>query len=169
MNSRSFSWLVIFSIIITSGIIACLFFIANNQLNQPTNIILAQTALINYFDLLNNKQYSQAIIYHGSGYAGLREWNPDLPGDNYLALLKLGCEQNGWRCLKIKKVLTSEQFSPNEFSFIVQFQNNDGGLFKLGPCCGEDKNSQLAQTDFEYTVKKIGGKFSVETPPVYGP
>lgn len=141
----------------------------NNQENQSGNIELAREALISYFDLLNRKQYNEATKYHGSGYDYLRDWNPNLDKNDYAGMLKNGCEINGLQCLKIKDILEQEQISPVEFKFIVQFENDDGTLFKRGPCCGATEEQMPTQADFEYAVKLVDGNYLVISQPVYVP
>lgn len=141
----------------------------SQQKAEVKSVQLARKALVNYFNLLNNKQYSEAIKYHGSGYDYLRSWNPSLAKDDYAGLLKSGCEINGLRCLKIKNVLEEQQNSSVEFKFTVQFANDDGTLFKRGPCCGATEKQMPTQTDFEYIVKLIDGHYVVATQPIYAP
>jgi len=150
--------------------------VRDEQQNQPTtkpatktDIELAREALIDYFNFLNKKQYSEAIKYHGSGYEFLQAWNPRIDINDHISLLKNGCEINGLQCLKIKNILSQQQISSTEFKFLVQFENNDGTLFKRGPCCGATEEQMPTKTDFEYTVKKVNNDFLIMTPPVYVP
>lgn len=133
------------------------------------DIVVAQDVLIKYFDLLNSKEYDEAIKYHGSGYSVLEYWNPNTDVNDYASLLKHGCESNGLRCLKIKNVISRQQISSTEFNFVVQFENNDGSLFEQGPCCGATEEQMPTKTDFGYKVKKIDDLFLVMTGPIYTP
>ncbi len=45
-------------------------------------------------------------------------------------------------------------------------RHDSGGLFKLGPCCGD---SGEPVTELAYTVRKINGVFKVMELPVYVP
>ena len=57
--------------------------------------------------------------------------------------------------------------SSSEFTFMIEFIDKDsGGLFKLGPCCGD---SGEPVTELAYTVRKINGVFKVMELPVYVP
>ncbi len=170
-------WIIILALVITvvivgGGIYAWQKSNPSQQFSEETNpekIKIARESLVDYFNLLNKKQYDKAIKYHGSGYDYLRAWNPSLNRDDYAGLLKNGCEINGLQCLKVKEVLKQEQISPKEFRFVVQFANNDGSLFKREPCCGADEEQMPTKTDFEFIVKLINGKYIVATQPVYVP
>ncbi|MBU4284815.1 hypothetical protein KKF60_02370 [Patescibacteria group bacterium] len=130
---------------------------------------LAHESLVQYFSLLNKGQYAEAVKYHGSGYNYLQSWNPTINPNDYVNLLKNGCEINGLRCLKIKSVLNQQKISSTEFKFTVQFSNNDGTLFKRGPCCGATEETMPTKTEFEYMVKKIDNNFLVKDQPIYTP
>ena len=144
----------LFLIIITSLIIFGAFIIYSKTKTDDTGI--AQQTLITYFNLLNVGDYSQASLYHGSGYETLQNWNPDINPDDHAALLKNGCTQNGWQCLKIKNILHTKKLSDSEFEFIVQFAAPNETVF-------------YPKTDFTYLVKKINNHFVVATPPIYVP
>jgi len=133
------------------------------------NLLMAKEALITYFSLLNEKKYSEAVKYHGSGYDYLWDWNPTIDRNNYSQLLKMGCKENGLKCLKIRNILEQQQVSPSEFKFIVKFSENDGTLFKRGPCSGSTEEQQSTETDFEFVVRKKGENYLVVTQPVYVP
>jgi hypothetical protein len=134
-------------------------FIEADETADETNLDSARDTLIEYFSLLNEKEYSTAINYHGSGYGYLQEWNPSIDPSNYAELLKNGCEVNGLNCLKIRDIINEETISSTEFRFTVQFTNNDGSLFTQGP----------SGTEFEYIVRKVNEKFVVISQPIYTP
>lgn len=129
----------------------------------------ASEAFIRYFDLLNAKQYAEALPYHGSGFELLQTWNPDIDPNDQIDLLRHGCEFNGWNCLRVKSIMEQERLGPETYLAIVQFQNEDGTLFKRGPCCGATEEEMPTQTNFEYIVKQTGDVFQVMTEPVYTP
>ncbi|KKQ27270.1 MAG: hypothetical protein US42_C0011G0008 [Candidatus Magasanikbacteria bacterium GW2011_GWC2_37_14] len=140
-----------------------------NNLKNKTTQEQAELTLVHYFDLLNQKEYVKTTIYNGHGYETLQNWNPDTNPTNYAELIKYGCENNGWQCLKIKKIISKEEINPNEFKFVVQFLNNDGTLFERGPCCGSTEAEMPTKNKFEFIVKKIDNIFKVITSPVYIP
>jgi len=64
--------------------------------NQPTtkpatktDIELAREDLITYFNLLSEKQYDEAVKYHGSGYKFLQDWNPNININDHEMVTKL--------------------------------------------------------------------------------
>jgi len=140
-----------------------------NTLKNKTIQEQAELTLVHYFDLLNNKEYTKATIYNGHGYETLQNWNPDLNPTNYPELIKYGCENNGWQCLKIRQIISKEKINPNEFKFVVQFLNNDNTLFERGPCCGSTEVEMPTENKFEFIVKIIDGIFKIATSPVYIP
>ncbi len=132
------------------------------------DIYPARKALIKYFTLLHAGEYIEAVSYHGSGYEQLRQWNPNEDSNNYSTLLKNGCEMNGLQCLKIKTII-SQKISDEKIVYIVQFENEDGTVFKQGPCCGATEEAMPTKTNFEFTVQKDLNGYLVMTSPVYVP
>jgi hypothetical protein len=51
--------------------------------------------------------------------------------------------------------------SPMMLTFTVEFTNDDGSLFVLGPCCGATEMEMSPKTQFVYTVKRVKDKFLV--------
>ena len=129
----------------------------------------ARFALLTYFTLLHDKNYTEAITYHGSGYEYLQGWNPNVNKNDYVKLLENGCTENGLHCLKVSSILEEKIVSPTEYTFKIQFSNEDGTIFKRGPCCGATEKEMPTQTNFDYTVRKIDLNFKVTTQPVYTP
>lgn len=145
--------------------------IIHDELNYLLDVGLARTAIINYFNLLNEKKYIEALQYHGSGFKTLKNWNPNVNINQHITLLQRGCEENGWQCLKTLQVIKPTMISPNKIKFSVAFSNPDGTLFERGPCCDETElENSITEKAFEYIViKKNKYDFVVETPPVYVP
>jgi hypothetical protein len=133
----------------------------------PTDAQAAQDALNLFFSLLQDQRYSEAVNYYGGDYDVLRIWNPAAVDDN-AELFKSACSLR-LRCLRIKAMLRGEEVSPTEFRFVVQFMDDDGTVFRHGPCCGGDETETPAQTEFSYTVKKVGGRFLVQEMPIVLP
>nr|HID12906.1 hypothetical protein [Anaerolineae bacterium] len=130
---------------------------------------LAREALIRFFSLLNEGRYAEAVGFYGGGYEILRGWNPTIAPNDYAKLLECGCTINGLQCLKVKEILIEEEVSPVEFRFTVRFMNDDGSLFTRGPCCGATEEEMPPQSEFIYTVRKVGDRFLVMELPVYVP
>jgi hypothetical protein len=129
----------------------------------------AREVLKSYFSLLHAGRYSEAIDHYGGDYDVLRGWNPDVNGDDYTTLFELGCTTNGLMCLELGEVVDEEQVSPTEFRFVVEFVNDDGTLFVLGPCCGATEEEMPPQAQFTFIVKKVDSMYLVQDLPVYVP
>jgi len=129
----------------------------------------ARQALMAYLFLLHEQRYSEAINYYGGTYDILRNWNPTVAQDDYATLFKNGCTMNGLKCLSIRTIVCEEEVSPTEFRFTVEFTNDNGSLFVLGPCCGATETEMPPQTQFVYTVKRVEDRFLIQDLPVYVP
>ena len=129
----------------------------------------ARQALLTFFTLLHDHRYSEAANYYGGSYEALRGWNPSVAPDQAATLLEQGCTVNGLMCLPIGRVVSEAQLSSTELTFTVEFLNDDGTLFVLGPCCGATEAEMPPQTQFAYTVSKVGEGFLVQELPVYVP
>ncbi len=135
----------------------------------PTALESAREALSTYFSLLHAGRYSEAIEHYGGSYEILRVWNPDVDGDDYVTLFERGCTANGLMCVQMGKIVDQEQLSPTEFRFLVEFVNDDGTPFVLGPCCGATEEEMPPQREFTFTVTKVDNRFLVQDLPVYVP
>jgi len=130
----------------------------------------AYTVLLQYFDHLHAGRYEDAVTLYGGDYQLLIDQNPEIDPADHVALLKNACTTNGFRCLKIKLAGIDRKNSPNEYVFTVQFQNDDGTLFVLGPCCGASETEQPPISFFEIRVLKAAeGEFRVLDMPPYMP
>ncbi len=148
----------------TSGLIEPTYSVA-----LPEKANTPELAFNEYFSLLNEGNYKEAMYYHGAGYETLYAWNGGVSPADRITLFKNGCEMNGWQCLKVKKILKTEKISDTETKFTVQFQNNDGSLFERGPCCGSTEEQDPTQREFTYNVKKTKNGFMVMNEPLYVP
>ncbi|HLF74421.1 MAG TPA: hypothetical protein VI524_08755 [Anaerolineales bacterium] len=130
---------------------------------DPSPRLIAQEALLTYFSLLHDGNYSEAVALFSGSYGLLRDWNPGIDPNDYAALFENGCTINGLMCLQVLNVIHEEQISPEEFKFTVEFMNEDGSLFVSGP-------ETTPQSQFIFTVlKDEDGKFLVQDSPVYTP
>ncbi len=136
---------------------------------NPADLEAARTTLLTYFDLLSTGRYAEATAYYGRGYEVLIGYNPSIDPTDHAALFQAACTFSGLQCLPIRNVVHAAQLSPGDFRFTVEFQNADGGLFALGPCCGADPGEAPPQTQFDFTVKRVGDEFLVQELPVYMP
>lgn len=142
---------------------------ATGTTTSSDDLVEAREILATFFEVLNSGRYAEAVQIYGGDYETLRDWNPGTAPDDYPKLLENGCEGNGLQCLKVRNVVREEQVSPTEFRFVVEFSNEDGTLFKQGPCCGASETEQPTKTQFDYIVMKSGDKFLVRGLPVYVP
>lgn len=129
----------------------------------------AQSILIQFFDLLNTKQYAAADTLYGGDYEQLKVFSADVDPADHARLWANACELAGLQCLKIRSVALKSQIE-NTFSFQVEFSNPAGDLFVLGPCCGSNETEMPPVSQFEYKVNKTtDGKFVVMDLPPYVP
>lgn len=142
----------------------------SNQISNPTEAENAQRVLEAYFNALQAKNYLEAINMYGGDYEILVNNNPDINASDYVALFERACTQNGFVCdITIKNVVHVVQLGEGEFRFTVEFQNPDGTLFILEPCCGSDISEFPPLTQFDFVVKNLDGTYKVMALPVYVP
>ncbi|KAA3644876.1 MAG: hypothetical protein DWQ07_15860 [Chloroflexi bacterium] len=142
---------------------------------QPTptedQLVLAEDTLVTFFELLNEGDYEIAIQLQGGPPEFIEElqiFNPDVDPMNFAGLFKSSCETQ-FLCLKVKRVVSGEQVSEDEFRFVVEFEGEDGETFFYGPCCGADPTEEPPFSEFEYTVVRINGRLRVLRGPIYVP
>ncbi|UCF62343.1 MAG: hypothetical protein JSV37_06505 [Anaerolineaceae bacterium] len=131
---------------------------------------LAVRALAAFFSHLHAGEYDQAVGLYGGTFDIMIDHNPEINPDDHATLFRNACTVNGAQCLEIKSVILDEQASPTEFKFAVEFKNEDGSLFELGPCCGATETEQPPQSVFIYTVAKSAtDDYVVLEMPIYIP
>jgi len=131
---------------------------------------LAIQALTGFFDALNRGDYTAAVGLFGDDYEILTTMNPAISASDHVALWKQGCQFNGFQCLKIKEIVSSEQVSQDVFRFTVHFASADGSLFVQGPCCGEDATTMPPVSEFKIELRRNAqGRFQVWDMPPYVP
>jgi hypothetical protein len=125
----------------------------------------AESDLQAYFLALHAGHYDQAASYFFGNYDDLASTNPDIDPQDLAALLQRWCTQNGGVCLPIANVVERTTGASGEFLFVVEFQQPDGGIFQIGPCCGEVDTGKRTRR-FTYTVVERQGRWGVlELPP----
>ena len=130
----------------------------------------AALALTDFFAALNRGDYAAAEALFGDDYEVLTGMNSGIPASDHLALWKQGCQSNGFQCLKIKEIVSSEKADEDTYRFVVHFANADGSLFIQNPCCGEDLTTTPPVSGFTVEVKRNDqGKFQVMDMPPYIP
>ena len=130
----------------------------------------AHDILVQFFDHLHAGRYEEAVNLYGGDYQLLVDQNPETDSADHATLMKNACMYNGFQCLKVKLAGIERKPSPDQYIFGVQFQNEDGSVFVLGPCCGESETEQPSVSFFEIRVlKNAEGEFRVLDMPPYIP
>jgi hypothetical protein len=144
-------------------------------INSPEPIFLpsaageAQQTLIKFFSLLNAKKYAEADALYSGSYEQLQVFNPDAVPSDHAALWAGACEMSGLQCLTIRTA-TFKKLQGDTYVFQVEFNNPDGNLFVLGPCCGADETEMPPVSQFEYKVtRNTSGQLVVLDMPPYVP
>ena len=71
--------------------------------------------------------------------------------------------------MEIRSV-TFDQLVEDAYIFQVEFNNPDGSLFVLGPCCGATETEMPPVSQFQFTViRNADGRFVVMNTPPYVP
>jgi hypothetical protein len=142
---------------------------AHTQQN-PEELSAALQVLQDYYAALNANDFAEAAGLYGGSYDLLTNNNPDVPPTDTARLFQKACTQNGFRCdLRVIAVADQAQLSGVDFRFSLEFQNPDGKVFSLGPCCGASEQDMPPQTQFDFLVKKVDSKYQVMSLPVYVP
>lgn len=136
---------------------------------QTTNAVRAQEILERYFNALASGDYVTGDSLYGGDYQIFLDWNHDLTAEDHAALWERACHWNGLNCLPVRSAtLVNEQ--DGLFTFSVEFSNQDGSPYVLGPCCGADETSMPPLSRFEIRVRRdANGQFKVLDLPVYSP
>jgi len=135
----------------------------------PSTASEAQEALIQFFDLLNAKQFAEADILYGGDYEQLKVFSADADPSDHTTLWSNACELAGLQCLKVRTA-TFKILQGDTYIFQVEFSNPDGSRFGLGPCCGANETEMPPVSQFEYKVtRNSNGKFVVMDLPPYVP
>jgi hypothetical protein len=114
----------------------------------------AREALIEFFRRLHEGDYQGASELYSGSYEWLREVSPTIPPDDLAQLLAQGCQYNGLVCLEALSAEAILMFRSDSYLFRVKFQQEDGSLFSLGPCCGEDETSPPSFSSFDFRVER---------------
>lgn len=123
---------------------------------------LALQAITDFLDALHAGDYEKAASLYGGTYEIMIDHNPEISPEVHGALLQNACTLNGAQCLQVRSVTQDEKISNSRFIYRVEFQNADGSIFVLGPCCGENDPDIQSQSSFLFEVlKSTEGKFLV--------
>jgi hypothetical protein len=130
----------------------------------------AETVLASYFDNLAAGNYAAAAEQYGGSYETLLYYNPDVDPEDQAALLERACTVNGFVCLSLRQIVEANEAGGDQFRFQVEFQDSDGSLFVLGPCCGASAEEMPPVSTFDFEVRRTeGGRYLVMDLPVNRP
>jgi hypothetical protein len=142
---------------------------------QPTFTPLPSTAseahdvLINFLTLLYAKNYAEAVPLYGGEYEALEVFNPQIDLNDRVALWTWVCDNKLLQCLEVRSAELTHQ-EGDTYVFQVEFNNPNGSLFVLGPCCGANETEMPPVSQFEFTVtRNADGKLVVMNTPPYVP
>ena len=130
---------------------------------------LAHQALLDFFEHLSQGEYEMAAAQYAGSYETLASFNPDLDPGDLVALWQRGCQLNGLQCMTVRRATFYVMSDSGEYIFTVEFNTQDGSLFVLSACCGEEPVTP-SQSQFEYrVVEDEDAQYRVLDVPVYVP
>lgn len=130
----------------------------------------AEEALLSVFAYLNDQNYdsaSQLLELEDETWEWLASFSLEEERSDKAKVLETYCEATG-TCLKARIIETADE-GAGVYNSVVQFENNDGSVFILGPCCGATEEEMPPQDKFSFKTIKINGTYKVATPPLYVP
>ncbi|MGV8026131.1 MAG: hypothetical protein AB2L18_06215 [Anaerolineaceae bacterium] len=134
------------------------------------NDALALQTLADFLDDLHAGSYEEAALLYGGTYETMINHNPTISPEDHAALMQNACTINGAQCLHVSSIALEEKVSNSKFIYRVEFQNADGSLLVVGPCCGDNKSNTQNQSSFLFEVSQNEeGKFLVMTMVPYLP
>ncbi len=135
----------------------------------PTTADEAYDTLVKFLTLLHVRKYTEAAPLYGGDYEQLQVFNTEIDPTDHVALWTWACENQLLQCLEVRSA-TFKALSGDGFIFQVEFNNPDGSLFVLGPCCGANETEMSPVSQFQYAVGlNADGKFVVMNLPPYVP
>lgn len=162
------------TVLLTLVLIGC----AAQPIQVPTSITptsLPSTAgeahdvLVDFLTRLHTGNYTEAVPLYGGEYEPLQVFNTEIDPSDHGALWTWACDRQLLQCLEVRSA-TFKELRGDSYSFQVEFNNRDGSLFILGPCCGANETEMPPVSQFEYRVSRTAsGKFFVMDLPPYVP
>jgi hypothetical protein len=135
----------------------------------PSTASEAHDVLVNFLTLLHTKNYTDAAPLYGGEYEQLQVFNTEIDGNDHVALWTWACDHQLLQCLEVRSA-TFKELRGDSYIFQVEFNNPDGSLFVLGPCCGANETEMPPVSQFEYTVSRNADhRFVVMNMPPYVP
>ena len=141
------------------------------SISTPSDLDLARSALITFFDSLSRGNYQAAANDYGGSYYALQALYPGVAPQDHAALFKTACEgsEYAFYCWKLKYIVQQEQISPGRYLFIARFEDDSGKLLTGGdnktpvPCLPAE---ECPRSQYTYTVLKVEDEFLVQELPV---
>jgi len=135
----------------------------------PSTASEAHEVLVNFLTSLNTKNYADAVPLYGGEYDQLHVFNPELDPSDHIALWTWACGNQLLQCLEVRSA-TFKELRGDSYVFQVEFNNPDGSLFVLGPCCGANLTDMPPVSQFDYTISRNAEhRFVVMNTPPYMP
>lgn len=135
----------------------------------PSTASEAHDVLINFLTMLHTKNYGEAVPLYGGEYEQLQVFNPEIDPNDHVTLWTWACDHQLLQCLEVRSA-TFKELRGDSYIFQVEFNNPDGSLFVLGPCCGANETEMPPVSQFEYTVSRnTDHRFVVMNMPPYVP
>ncbi len=129
----------------------------------------AHDVLVKYLNGLHAGNFTEAVPLYGGDYEQLKIFNPQADPSNKVALWTTTCQNQQLQCLEVRSA-TFKNLSGDSYIFQVEFNNSDGSLFVLGPCCGANETEMPPVSQFEYTLSRNAEhRYVVMNPPPYVP
>jgi len=116
--------------------------------NTSENIDDPDKVLKEYFELLAKEDYEAAISYYGGSYEELEGYAPNVDPKDKPALYKNYVQVTGGALVRLDEIIKKEEVNSGHYNYVVSFETPDGEIFRNGQ-------------QYEYTVKKIDGRFKV--------
>ena len=137
------------------------------QTSLDDDTVKAKEALEKYYEYLSSHQYDDAQKLHGSRYEYMIVLNPDVDRNDEALLLEQACDFNGFLCMPVHSVVSSEKLSDNEYEFIIHFMDGNGEIF----IPREIKDPVVADEFSTHTfrVTESSDKYFVTTPLIFYP
>jgi hypothetical protein len=135
----------------------------------PSTASEAYEVVVNFLTLLHARNYTNAVPLYGGEYEQLQVFNTEIDRNDHVALWAWACDHQLLQCLEARSA-TFKEVRGDSYIFQVEFNNPDGSLFVLGPCCGTNETEMPPVSQFEYTVSRNADhRFVVMNTPPYVP
>jgi hypothetical protein len=145
--------------------------------SEDGEIVKAKETLINFFSFLHAKHFREAVSLFApapsaecgsplGSWDWLEAFSPHEDRGDKSKVLEHYCNGAG-TCLNAS-VLNIEKIGNSKYRLRVRFFRDDGSIFSLGACCGE-QTDRPPSTSFVFCVEEIDGIYKVRTVPVYVP